>query len=74
MAAVCQGDRLRVRVGDDGAGLQPGIGGGMGLANVREQLAHRFGARARLSLEPANGNGAVAQIELPLDALAGAAA
>ncbi len=74
VAAVCQGDRLRVRVVDDGAGLQPGIGGGMGLANVREQLAHRFGARARLSLEPANGHGAVAQIELPLDALAGAAA
>ncbi|KAF1686776.1 sensor histidine kinase [Pseudoxanthomonas taiwanensis] len=63
--------RLRVAVMDDGAGLQPGLGGGMGLANVREQLAHRFGAGASLHLEPRAGGGVVAWIEVPVAALAG---
>ncbi|WP_372012369.1 sensor histidine kinase [Pseudoxanthomonas sp. 10H] len=60
-----QGGRLRVRVVDDGAGLKPGLGGGMGLANVREQLAHRFGAQARLRLLPGAVGGVVAEIEVP---------
>ncbi|WP_343237108.1 histidine kinase [Xanthomonas sp. XNM01] len=66
--------RLRVDVVDDGAGLKPGLGSGMGLANVREQLAQRFGARASLSLQPRAGRGVVARIELPLAADDGDAA
>ncbi|KAF1691131.1 sensor histidine kinase [Pseudoxanthomonas koreensis] len=65
VSAMQEGSRLRIRVVDDGAGLQPGIGGGMGLANVREQLAQRFGAQARLSLRPGEARGVVAEIELP---------
>jgi len=67
VAGVVEG-RLRVEVIDDGAGLKPGLGSGMGLANVREQLAQRFGPRAGLSLQPCAGRGVVARIELPLDA------
>lgn len=59
---------LHVRVVDDGAGLSPGVGGGMGLANVREQLAVRFGPRASLRLSGAPGGGAQAEIRTPLDA------
>ena len=57
-----------MRVVDDGAGLSPGVGGGMGLANVREQLAVRFGPRASLRLSGAPGGGAQAEIRTPLDA------
>ncbi|AKC85944.1 sensor histidine kinase [Pseudoxanthomonas suwonensis] len=65
VSAVREGGRLRIRVADDGAGLQPGVGGGMGLANVREQLAQRFGAQAGLQLRPGGERGVVAEIEVP---------
>ena len=58
---------LHVGVTDDGAGLQPGVGGGMGLANVRDQLAARFGNRASLRLTGVAGGGAQAEIRTPLD-------
>ncbi len=61
------GDCLRVRVIDDGAGLQPGLSTGMGLANVREQLAARYGTLATVSLAArAEGRGVCAEIQLPL--------
>src|SRR5690606_41161856 len=65
VAAQVEGPDVVVRVVDNGAGLQPGLGGGMGLANVRGQLAERFGAAASLRLEPAAGGGVVARIDLP---------
>ena len=68
--ASVKGERLVVSVMDDGAGLQPGLGSGMGLANVREQLATRFGDRASLSLRSLVGRGAVAEIQLPLESAA----
>lgn len=74
VSAIRDGGRLRIRVADDGAGLQPGVGGGMGLANVREQLAHRFGARASLHLHAGEARGVVAEIELPCAAVAESAA
>ncbi len=57
---------LKVQVIDDGAGLQPGLGSGMGLANVREQLASRFGDRASLSLRPLEAGGAIAEVRIPM--------
>lgn len=57
---------LKVQVLDDGAGLQPGLGSGMGLANVREQLASRFGDRASLSLRPLEAGGAIAEVRIPI--------
>ena len=66
--AAVKGDRLVVSVIDDGAGLKPGLGGGVGLANVREQLATRYGERAGFSLRGlAGGRGAVAEIAVPLE-------
>ncbi|MCW4453369.1 histidine kinase [Flavobacterium sp. MXW15] len=70
IVATVQDGRLRVRVADDGAGLKPGLGSGMGLANVREQLAQRFGDRAGLRLQPREGHGVVAEIEVPWEGAA----
>ena len=69
--AVRDGDTLRVQVRDDGAGLQPGLSTGVGLANVREQLAARYGARAAFVLSPAaEGRGVCAEIRVPLGSAA----
>lgn len=66
IVAAVEDGRLRVRVADDGAGLKPGlVGSGVGLANVREQLAQRFGDRAGLRLQPREGHGVVVEIEVP---------
>ena len=70
--AVLRDGVVEVRVEDDGAGLQPGLGSGMGLANVREQLAQRFGAQASLELQPRAGGGVVARLRLPVVEPAGA--
>ncbi len=69
--AARKGERLCVSVVDDGAGLQPGLGSGVGLSNVREQLATRFQGRAAFSLRGlAGGRGAVAEITVPLEPVA----
>ena len=65
--ARAEGTQLVVTVQDDGAGLQPGVGGGMGLANVREQLAARFGDRATLGLRGLGPRGALAEIRVPME-------
>ena len=69
LASLHEG-KLLVQVVDDGAGLQPGLGGGMGLANVREQLASRFGARADFRLRPLSGQGVSAEISIPMETVA----
>lgn len=58
--------RLRVSVSDDGVGLKRGLGGGLGLANIREQLAARFGDKAALTITAQAEAGTIATIELPL--------
>ena len=69
--AVRDGNALRVQVRDDGAGLRPGLSTGVGLANVREQLAARYGARAAFVLSPAaEGRGVCAEIRVPLGSVA----
>jgi hypothetical protein len=69
MDPVVKGDApiLRVQVIDNGLGLQPGIGGGLGLANVRAQLETRFAERARFDLRSAPGGGTIAELRLPLE-------
>ncbi len=59
-------DRLRVSVSDDGIGLKSGLGGGLGLANIREQLKSRFGDSAGLVIAALPEAGTIASIELPL--------
>jgi hypothetical protein len=67
IAAVRDAQGLHVRVSDDGLGLQPGIGAGLGLANVRAQLQTRYTGRARLDLRSASGGGTIAELHLPPD-------
>jgi LytS/YehU family sensor histidine kinase len=69
--AVCARRRnnlLEATVGDDGAGFgeTASSGTGVGLVNVRRQLAARYHDRARLTLEGREPRGALATIILPL--------
>lgn len=57
--------RLAVSVSDDGVGLRPGLGDGVGLANLRAQLAAQFGDRGRFSIAGRTGGGTVATLVLP---------
>ena len=62
-------DLLRLEVLDDGPGLPPRpapSGNGLGLQLLRDRLAMLYGGRARLALEPADGGGLRATIDLPL--------
>ena len=56
---------LRVSVLDNGLGLTAGLGGGLGLANIREQLKTRFADAAKLSIAARLDGGTIASIELP---------
>ena len=67
ITAERDGARLRVSVIDDGVGLQPGLGGGLGLDNVRSQLDALYSHRASFDLRSAPTGGARAQIDIPLD-------
>lgn len=58
-------DLLHVHVEDDGAGLKDGLSGGIGLANIREQLALRHGALASLTIAARAEGGTVAEIIIP---------
>ena len=60
-------EALAVEIIDDGIGLQTGTGGGVGLANVRGQLAMRYGERASVSLAGRSGEGTRAEIRVPLE-------
>lgn len=55
-----------LRVHNTGSPLPAGWHDGLGLANSRERLAQRFGPRASLVLEPADG-GTAAIVTLPLE-------
>ena len=64
------GQLLEVAVLDDGAGFAAAAsdGTGVGLTNVRRQLAARYGSEARLALESRAPTGACATIVIPLRA------
>ena len=65
------GEQLMATVIDTGAGLGSetgSAGGGVGLANVREQLRIRYGEAASLSLAANEPRGFVARVELPCPA------
>ena len=57
--------QLAVSVTDDGVGLRPGPSGGLGLNNVREQLAARFGLKGALVITGRTVGGATATIRVP---------
>jgi sensor histidine kinase YesM len=60
------GCAIAARVSDDGPGLSTGLTHGLGLKNVREQLALRYGEQAAFSLCSLPCGGAVACIQIPL--------
>lgn len=62
---LTDGPYIQVVVTDNGAGLSQGLGRGVGLSNVRAQLALRYGDRATLSLMSGAQGGAVASIDIP---------
>lgn len=65
-------ERLEIEVADDGVGFggAASSGTGVGLSNVRRQLAARYGAQARLSLTSREPRGACARIQIPWPAQA----
>lgn len=72
IAASRAGDRLVVRVADDGVGPVPAgdasaarPGHGLGLANTRERLARLYGDRSEFRLETSEARGATVTIHLP---------
>ena len=70
LRALQDSGTLRLEVIDDGVGLRPGAGGGLGLENLRAQLHTHYGARASLRLESREGGGTRAALSLPLAELA----
>ncbi|HSC01101.1 MAG TPA: sensor histidine kinase, partial [Burkholderiaceae bacterium] len=65
------GDTLLLDVRDTGVGLagdDAGDGSRFGIAQVRERLGALFGARASLTLQPADDaqGGTLARVRLPL--------
>ncbi len=61
------GTYLTVTVADNGVGLSAGLGHGVGLSNIRVQLALKYGGRAALSLMSGAEGGAVASVHIPED-------
>ena len=57
--------QLAVSVIDDGVGLKSGISGGVGLENIRAQLAARFGVYGELVMRGRPAGGVVATIRIP---------
>ena len=62
-----EGERLRLEVADDGAGLTTSttLREGVGLSNTRERLRASFGDDQQFSLGPAGAGGAMARIDVP---------
>ena len=69
------GARLSIEVLDDGAGLSSNGTGAerLGIGNTRERLRASFGSDQRLVIEPAEGGGTAARIEVPYRTAATAA-
>jgi signal transduction histidine kinase len=68
ISARRDGAQLEVEVRDDGVGLGELPGSGVGLANIREQLALRYGGRGSLEVRNAPDGGVLARLSVPLEA------
>ncbi len=62
--------QLAVNVVDSGAGLRATAAAGTGLANIRGQLATRYGAHGSLTLQDRTVGGVIATIRVPYEAAA----
>jgi hypothetical protein len=68
VSATQEDDSLVLAVADSGRGLGARQGKGVGLANIGQRLHMLYGARATLSLKPAQPRGVVATIRIPRQA------
>jgi LytS/YehU family sensor histidine kinase len=68
LRAIHERDRLELEVSDDGVGFgnAGSSGTGVGLANIRRQLAARYGGQGRLRLTSLDPHGARACITIPV--------
>jgi sensor histidine kinase YesM len=66
VSARAEGGRLRLVVADDGAGVRGEGREGVGLSNTRRRLEQMYGSACRLALEPGDGGGTRAVVEIPL--------
>jgi two-component system LytT family sensor kinase len=69
LSAAADGDRLVVRVVDNGGGMPPGgfAREGIGLSNTRARLAELYGSRHRFALDNQPDGGLCVQLEIPLN-------
>jgi hypothetical protein len=70
VTAARRDDLLEIEVRDTGLGLDgapPSSGGGVGVSTTRERLTAIYGARAAIELAPAQPQGAIARLTLPLE-------
>jgi hypothetical protein len=70
ISAARENEVLRVSVVDDGLGLRIGVGGGLGLANVRAQLDALYGKRATFEICGLPAQGVRAELRIPLQEIA----
>ena len=56
---------LRLVIEDDGPGLAPGAGDGIGLANLRARLAELYGSQQRLEIAGRSGGGTTVEVRIP---------
>jgi signal transduction histidine kinase len=61
-----EGQLVQVDVEDDGVGMSEAVGTGVGLANVRAQLKHRFDGDATLAIDSRDRGGVRSRITLPI--------
>jgi sensor histidine kinase YesM len=70
ISARREGDRLRIRIQDDGPGLggvpDQARGHGIGLANTRERLERLYEGNHSFRIEDVPGGGLVVTIDLPM--------
>jgi two-component system LytT family sensor kinase len=65
ITAARRGERVVLRVLDNGPGPAADPSEGVGLRNTRDRLAELYGGEASLSLAPAEGSGTLAEVSLP---------
>ena len=67
ITADVDGDRLRVRVSDDGLPRAAAANDGLAIATLHERLRGLYGTTARLEVTANAPQGVIATIEVPLD-------